>query len=623
MRMSERRPSPRPVDAIWASAAAWTLVGLGIARLTLTLNPHLAEDRSDAVLLHFWLVLGYGALGIVFGAAGAVIVLAVSRLLGGRTILWWLTAAVTAGLGLAPLAYLLSLPDMRLGSGFLTSTLAAGAVEQALRLSAAAAVLAAVGLAFALGLGSLARRLGTSTRIVLLALWVLGAVGLLAGIGPVRPPDGREELTAGPPEELPPAPAAAPPRVVLLTIDGADLDDVILPMVEGGDLPTFSRLMREGAWGPLETFEPTLSAVVWTTLITGKPPAAHGIRHFLHFRLPGVRQAIYEFPLHTGLNFHLFPLLERIPGLPVMRTPYTSNMRRAEALWNIVGRRYRVGAYRWLISWPAEKLNGFCVAGGLGWIQFTDAARLEIAKTLRGRAAQPPGLGRLLAEPDSVEVPREAVEAYVGRRFEVDRDDPRLEPILGSFKDFASRDLPVLIERFEVRFAAASFYSVDPFHHLFNAYRGRGGIFSEAIAERYRFTDARLGELLEALGDGTRVIVVSDHGYDFEHNHHTYAPEGVFFARGPGFDRGRRVDGLSVYDVAPLVLRLLDMPLPEDMPGTATGAYRAALSREFLDAHPEMRIATYETLAEASHESIASPKDDELRELLKSLGYIE
>lgn len=606
--------SPHPADALLAAAAAGALAGLGIARLTLELNPHLADDLSDTLLLHLWLVGGYAAAAAVLGGLGALLVALCRRFRG-------LAAGVVALCGLVPVAYLLLLPDIGLGSRYLTTLLSSSGPGLALRLAATAAVLLAVGWGLARGLAAAARRLGTRVRVVVAVLWGLAAIALFVLKGPATP--GPAAAAAPPAVELPPAPDVPPPRVVLLLIDGADLDDVIEPMIAAGELPSFARLMREGTWGPLATFEPTLSAVVWTTVITGKPPAEHGIHHFLHFRLPGVRQAIYEFPLHTGLNFRIFPLLEKVPGMPVLRLPYTSNMRRAAALWNIVGRRYRVGAYRWLISWPAEEVNGFSVAGGLGWVQFDAHARHEAAKDLHGQAVYPPALQRLLREPSWDSVDPRALAAYVGEGYEVPLDDPRLRPILAGLSDPAAEELPRLIAAFDVRFAAASFYPVDAFHHLFNAYRDRGGIFSNAIAERYRFTDARLGEVLDALGDETQVIVVSDHGFDFEHNHHTYAPAGVFFARGPAFAAGRRVDGLSVYDVAPLVLRLLAMPLPDDMPGARSGNYRSALSPTFLDASPDVRIATYETLAAPSHESIESPKDDEIREVLKSLGYVQ
>jgi len=604
----------RPVDALLAATAAGALAGLGIARLTLELNPHLADDLSDTLLLHLWLVGGYASAAAVLGGLGALLVAFLRR---RRR----LADAVVALCGLAPVVYLLLLPGMGLGSELLTTLLASSGLGLALRLAAAAAVLLAAGWGLSTSLAVVARRLRTSVRVVLPVLWGLAAIALFVLVGPAAPPPAAAAPATA--AELPPAPEEPPPRVVLLLIDGADLDDVIEPMVAAGELPAFARMMREGAWGSLATVEPTLSALVWTTIITGKPAAEHGIRHFLHFRLPGVRQAIYEFPLHTGLNFTFFPLLEKVPGMPVLRAPYTSNMRRAEALWNVVGRRYRVGAYRWLVSWPAEEVNGFSVAGGLGWVQFDAHARYEAGKELRGQAVYPPALRRLLRQPSADGVDPRTVAAYVGEGHEVAPGDLRLHPIVGGLADPVAEELPRLIAAFDVRFAAASFYSVDPFHHLFNAFRDRGGIFSDAIAERYRFDDARLGEVLDVLGDETQVIVVSDHGYDFEHNHHTYAPPGVFFARGPAFAAGRRVDGLSVYDVAPLVLRLLGMPLPDDMPGARTGAYRAALTAEFLDASPAVRIPTYETLSAPSHESVASPKDDEIREVLKSLGYVE
>ncbi len=622
--------SPRPADAILAAAAASALAGLGIARLTMQLNPHLAGDLSDKLLLHLYLAGLYGVMGALPGTVGAALIALARRFKKGSPLIG---VGVVSALALAPLGCLLLLPGSGLGSPYLTSFLSAPTWRQALDLALITAGLAVVGWGLAAGLAALVERLGTTVRRFGAVAWTLAAaVLLLAGLLHDPVDDSSPEDSGPVPAETlaslaSPAPGALPPRVVLLCIDGADLDDVIEPMVEAGELPTFARLMREGTWGPLETFEPTLSAVVWTSVITGKTAAAHGIHHFLHFRLPGIRQAVYEFPLHSGLNFHIFPWLEKVPGMPAMRAPYTSNMRRAEALWDIVGQRYKVGAYRWLVSWPAEEINGFSVAGGLGWVQFSHDGSSGDAKEVRGRAVYPPQLRRALARWRRPPLTQRDLAPYVGGNRQLDWDDRRLEPILKSFANPAARELPRLIAEFDVRFAAASFFPVDGFHHYFNAYRGRGGLFSDAIAERYRFTDARLGEFLEtlreALGEPAHVIVISDHGYDFEHNHHTYAPQGVFFAHGPAFEAGRRVDGLSVYDVAPLVLRLLDMPLPDDMPGSRSGTYRSALSSDFLDAHPDLRIATYETSRPVSHESVESPKDEEIRKVLESLGYVD
>ena len=47
----------------------------------------------------------------------------------------------------------------------------------------------------------------------------------------------------------------------------------------------------------------------------------------------------------------------------------------------------------------------------------------------------------------------------------------------------------------------------------------------------------------------------------------THHPEGIFVAAGPGIRRGLSVSPLSIVDVAPMLLHLLGLPVPEDMQG--------------------------------------------------------
>jgi predicted AlkP superfamily pyrophosphatase or phosphodiesterase len=76
----------------------------------------------------------------------------------------------------------------------------------------------------------------------------------------------------------PPEPASPP--LLLLGIDGLEWD-VVLPLVESGDLPVIAGLLQRGTAGKLATLSPTLSPVIWTTVATGKMPAKHGIQHFV------------------------------------------------------------------------------------------------------------------------------------------------------------------------------------------------------------------------------------------------------------------------------------------------------------------------------------------------------
>lgn len=603
----EKTAASGPLDSLLAGVAGGVFFGLAAAGLTLRLNPHLRGSPVDLFWLHLDLALLYGVAGALLGAAGAVLAALLPRA-GG---------VVAGSLLLGPPLFLLLVPDVGLGLPWLTDLLAASAARRLLGLLLVVLVLGGLVLLLAAGLRALARRSRTSPRGLATLFWGLGTTVLVVAqlLGGPR----HEPPIAAPPTVLPPASEPPPARVVLLCIDGADLDDVIEPMVREGELPSFARLMREGTWGPLATLEPTLSPVVWTTLATGRPASEHGIHQFLYFRLPGMRRVIYEFPLHLGLNFRLLPLLEKAPGLGGLRAPYTSRMRRAEALWQLAGRRYPVGVYGWLMSWPAEHVNGFSIAGGIGWAQL-DHAPLSAPGGATGLASTyPPGLP--LAPPRAV-APAE-LEPFFGPGIAVDPADPRRQQVLASLVDPTAHELPRLIEQFNARFAAAGFYPVDAYHHLWNVPHPPGEPVAEAIRAAYRLTDARLGELLAALDPAARLIVVSDHGFDFEANHHTRAPAGVFFARGEGFAPGRRAEGLSVYDLAPLVLHLLAMPVPDDLPAARSGSYLAALDPGFLASHPPERIATYGSAEAPSHENLENPQQEEIKDVLRSLGYVQ
>ncbi|MEM7480184.1 MAG: alkaline phosphatase family protein [Acidobacteriota bacterium] len=623
----------------WKTLPGRGAAGMGcaaflVATLTLRLNSHILQEPAQALLLAAMFTVA-GAIAGAAGGCAAVLLIDLLRRPFPR--LPNLTPAAAGVLTALPLLYVLLLPDVGLAGSFLSDTLFSPSwLRRSLVAGAAFGVTAFIGVA-ADRWFTRRRHLGfaLAAGIVLMG-WILLAPNLARLV--LSPPETAKILR---PSEVPVAPSAAvetplPAPVVLLLVDGADLDDVILPLAAAGELPTFARLLDESTWGPLTTLEPTLSAVVWTTIITGKAPEEHGIQSFVSFRLPGLSAPINEFPLHTGLNFHLFPLLEKLPGLPPLQIPYSSNMRRVKALWNMVDDVYPVGAYQWLITWPAEPVRGFNVAGGLGWVQLAGEFRQQIGDELAERASHPPELSKEIARARRLR--RRALEPsdlipYLGSVEEsaaLGDKDPRRLAAIGHLIDPAVDVLPALIERFEPRFTAASFYPVDPFSHFFAADRNNpASPFRNALDASYRLTDQRLGELIERLaallGSDVNLLVISDHGWDFDRNHHTWAPAGMFFARGPAFEPGRQVEDLSIYDLAPMILHLLALPQPEDMPGTQTQAYLNALSATYRTAHPiPPRIATWETGTRPNDPTpVPSPMDDELRDTLRSLGYIQ
>jgi hypothetical protein len=123
------------------------------------------------------------------------------------------------------------------------------------------------------------------------------------------------------------------------------------------------------------------------------------------------------------------------------------------------------------------------------------------------------------------------------------------------------------------------------------------------------------------------VVVVSDHGFGLETTDdvpprrryfHDEAPDGIFLAAGPAFRAGR-VEGLSVYDVLPLLLYLRGFPTAEDQAGRVP---RSVFDPAFLAAHLETRIASYGALDARKLTGGSLAVDAEQTERLRALGYI-
>ena len=52
----------------------------------------------------------------------------------------------------------------------------------------------------------------------------------------------------------------------------------------------------------------------------------------------------------------------------------------------------------------------------------------------------------------------------------------------------------------------------------------------------------------------------------------THRPDGIFVASGPGVNAGTTIEGARIVDLAPTILRVLDLPIPEYMDGTVLQA---------------------------------------------------
>lgn len=491
-----------------------------------------------------------------------------------------------------------------------------------------------------------------SRRVILTAGRTLGLLALVAGwvaLGPARfftartsPPDVAGLAGAAQRSALPP--------VFVIGLDGADWR-YIEPLLARGELPHLAELRRRGAWGPLATIQPTLSPAVWTTIATGRPPFRHGIQGFTTPRLRGVEDSLPGLHPLRGLGFDVLWRWLEASGR-IRQAPVTSRDRAVPAFWNLAETSHApVVVVHWWATWPSEPVLGFVVSDRA----YAQGRSRDVPR--EHGLTFPPELFRRIA-PDIVRYD-EITPAEARTFMDVsDADFTEAARYGRGHPGDVVRELPYFLSLFESgrRHALALvdlgrrtwgitpdllviFRLIDQschvaLHHseLVEAHPGSNPNdqrrFGRVVSEAYRRADRVVGELLAACGAACNVVVLSDHGFELEdfpgglhlyHHAHT-SPPGILLAAGPAFRPGR-VEGLSVYDVLPLLAYLKGLPVARDLNGPLP---TDLLSPELLAAQPPRDVDTYGTRAQpADLAAGVEAVDEEMLERLRALGYIQ
>lgn len=438
------------------------------------------------------------------------------------------------------------------------------------------------------------RHIGRSTLDTLLvlsvALALVAMAVLLGGCGEPRPDT----------------------KVVIIGIDGLEWQ-LIDPMLEEGKLPNLASVIERGMRADLRSLEPKQkSPIVWTTIATGKGPQKHGITDYL--------DDTDEQPLINSLGW------------------------RSRSVWDILGEKgYTVGIVNWLVSWPSYEVNGYLVTDRIAYAP-------EDGHEPIPQLTYPEELGEELAphrKPYSHTTDEEIAPF-------MDGDSWKSEYGVGTpewngaetIRTFYAQDHSVLNvtkhlleSREQPDFLGVYLLGVDRCCHAFwgqmrpwtvNIQMSDRFIdtFDSTIVRYYEHMDTILGELLDAIDDDSTVIVCSDHGFrgPYRTKEGTklgtamHRSVGVLAAMGPGIRQGGDQADASVFDITPTVLALFGEPVARDMDGFVMTEF---LEQEVIDRNPVTYIETYERERDRSSEPVESPVDDEIKEQLRSLGYIE
>lgn len=257
-------------------------------------------------------------------------------------------------------------------------------------------------------------------------------------------------------------------KVVVLCLDGATWN-LIRPWTKEGELPTFKKLMEDGAWGELEAPIPPCTPVSCTCFLTGKNPGKTGIFEF------------YKKKENSSDIFYISGA--NIPGRTLLDILSEAGI--------------KIGSIFFPYAYRMREINGFIIAG------------LEIPP---GRSYTYPE--RLQNELDSLGYKIMVFQYKPGKEYEF---------IIQTNKEInmSKRVLFYLMDKWDWDFLLIMFKLIDSVSHLFwkfmmqnhSQYNEKmAEYYGDAILNVYKRADSLLGSILKRTTDETTLILFSDHG---------------------------------------------------------------------------------------------------------------
>ncbi len=262
-------------------------------------------------------------------------------------------------------------------------------------------------------------------------------------------------------------------RVFAIGLDGATFD-LIRPWAEQGKLPTFKRLMDQGAWGDLTSTIPPVTASAWTSFMTGKNPGAHG----------------------------LFDFMQRKSGSYDL-APVSALDRDSKTVWDLIGEAGKhVIVMNVPVTWPPQETKGLLVTG-----------------MLTPRGATNYTFPRELAD----ELKREIGDyvIYSDEVYSPGRGDPFLKALTYSANQ-RTKAAEYLATQYPWDFFMLVFPETDTVSHgLWAAYdashhehnKAEAASLRDGILAIYQHLDGLIERLLRRLDAETTVLLMSDHGH--------------------------------------------------------------------------------------------------------------
>ncbi len=147
-------------------------------------------------------------------------------------------------------------------------------------------------------------------------------------------------------------------RVVVLGLDGMD-PGVATRLMHEGRLPNLKKLADQGVFRPLDTSNPSMSPVAWSTFATGVDPSGHGIYDFI------TRDPCTYAPMLSSTDIQASKRVLNIGKYMIpLGKPKITLLQRSSAFWKLLGDRHIPATIQRVpITFPPVPFRGLLLSG--------------------------------------------------------------------------------------------------------------------------------------------------------------------------------------------------------------------------------------------------------------------
>jgi predicted AlkP superfamily phosphohydrolase/phosphomutase len=251
-------------------------------------------------------------------------------------------------------------------------------------------------------------------------------------------------------------------RVFVISIDGVPYS-FLKENIDQGHFPNFKRFLDQGDFKRMNSVQPTISSVAWSSYMTGKNPAKHNI----------------------------FGFVDQKPGSHEIFIPTSVNMT-SDTIWEIMSRAgKRVFVMNVPVTYPPRPVNGIMIGCFL-------CSQIE-----------------KIAAPESVSAELKQMGYKIDADAWIAREN--LDKFLVEVNTALEKRVEAMfhyLEKEDWDFFQTHIMETDRMNHFFWEHmEQKDSRYTKAFFDFYQRVDEVLGEVEQKIGDEVDFIVLSDHGF--------------------------------------------------------------------------------------------------------------